>query len=179
MSAEIPTTEPTAVTAGDTLAWSKSLPDYPASAGWVLAYALVCAGQLITITAAASGDDHLVTVAAATSAAYVPGTYAWQATVTKTTERYTVGTGTLTVLPNLAAQGGGYDARTHAAKTLAALESWIESHDMAVADYQIAGRAMRYIPIPDLLKLRDTYKAEVSRETTAVAGTGTRLVVRF
>jgi hypothetical protein len=176
---DVPTTEPSSVTAGDTLTWSRSLADYPASTGWVLAYALVCAGQLITITASASGDEHIVSVAAATSAAYVPGTYAWQATVTKTTERYTVGTGTLTILPNLAAQGGGYDARTHAAKTLAALEAWIESHDMAVADYQIAGRAMRYISIPDLLKLRDAYKAEVARETAVVAGTGTRLVVRF
>lgn len=178
--ADVPTTEPVSVTAGDTLTWRRSLADYPASAGWVLTYALVSGAALYTLTAAADGDDHLVTVAAATSAGYAADTYSWQAYVTLGTERHTVGFGTLTILPNLADQGGGYDNRSHARKTLAALEAWIENHDMAVADYQIAGRAMRYISIPDLLKLRDAYKAEVSRETlTASGGVGTRLVVRF
>ena len=64
------TTEPARVTAGDTIAWTKTLSDYPASAGWVLAYTLINAGAKITITAAASGDDHAVTVLAATSAGY-------------------------------------------------------------------------------------------------------------
>lgn len=177
--ADVPTTEPTEVTAGDTLTWQRALADYPASAGWVLTYALVAAASQITITATADGDDHLVSVAAAASALYTPGDYAWQAYVTKAAERYTVGSGSLTIRPNLAAQGGGYDARSHAQKTLAALEAWLESHDLAVADYQIAGRAMKYHSIPDLLKLRDAYKAEINAAAVKIAGTGTRLVVRF
>jgi hypothetical protein len=32
------TSEPVRITAGDTVAWTKALPDYPASAGWVLKY---------------------------------------------------------------------------------------------------------------------------------------------
>lgn len=178
--ADVPSTEPTSVTAGDTVAWTRSLSDYPASAGWVLSYALVAASIQYTITATASGDDHAVAVTAATTATWLPGEYAWQAVVTKTTERYTVGSGSLTILPNLAAQTAGLDTRSHARKTLDALEAWIESHDMAVADYQIAGRAMKYHSIPDLLKLRDTYKAEAQREAIAAAGgVASRLVVRF
>lgn len=180
MTASVPTSVPAQVTAGDTIAWKITLADYPASAGWVLTYALASAAVQIAITASASADDHLVSVAAATSAAYVPGTYSWQAYVTKTTERYMVDSGTIQVLPNLAVQSGGFDGRSHAKKTLDALEAWIEGHDMAVADYQIAGRAMKYHSIPDLLKLRDTYTAEVRGEVLkASGGVANRLVVRF
>jgi hypothetical protein len=175
--AEIPTVEPTQITAGDTLTWQRSLSDYPASAGWVLSYALTNADGQILITATASGDDHLVSVAAATTAAYVVGTYAWQAYVTKTTERYMVGSGTLAVLPNLAVQGAGYDGRSWAQQQIDAIERWMTSHDQAVAEYQIAGRAMKYWEPAKLLALRDSFKAEVARSTAASAGT--RLVVRF
>jgi hypothetical protein len=182
--ADVPTSVPTQVTAGDTLAWQITLADYPASAGWVLTYALAAAAGQIAITASASGDDHRVSVAAATSAAYVPCNYAWQAYVTKTTERHMVDSGTIQILPNLAVQAGGFDGRSHAQKTLEALEAWIEGHDMAVADYQIAGRAMKYHAIPDLLKLRDTYKAEVANAAVAAAAKASgidprRYFVRF
>ena len=69
------TLEPSRVTAGDTITWLRSLADYPASAGWVLSYTLINSAAKISITATASGADHLVTVAAATSAAYTPATY--------------------------------------------------------------------------------------------------------
>ena len=174
--ADVPTTEPTQVTAGDTLTWSRSLADYPASDGWVLSYALVNADGQITITASADGDDYLVTVTAATSAAYVVGTYAWQAYVTLGTERYQVGTGTLTVLPNLAAQVGGYDNRSWAQKTVDAIEQWMSTRSPQVAEYQINGRAMKYWEDAKLLATRAALLAEIRRES---GGVGTRLVVRF
>jgi hypothetical protein len=174
--ADVPTTEPTSVVAGDTLTWKRSLPDYPASAGWVLSYALANADGLITITATADGDDHLVSVAAATSAGYVVGRYDWDAYVTLGSDRYRVGRGTLTVETNLAAQGAGYDGRSWAQKTIDAIERWMAARDPGVAEYQIAGRAMKYQEPAKLLALRDQLKAEVAR---AGGGVGTRLVVRF
>ena len=77
--ADIPTTEPAAVNAGDTVRWRRALADYPASAGWALTYTLLNAAGKITITASAQGDDHLVSVPAATSAGWAAGDYAWRA----------------------------------------------------------------------------------------------------
>jgi hypothetical protein len=167
MAHTIPTTEPAQLRAGDLATWTKSLADYPASAGWVLSYALVKSGTRITFSASASGDDHLVAVPAATTASWAAGTYTWAARVTKTTEIYTVATGTFDILPDIAAAVSGLDARSHAVKTLEALETWLESHDPAVAEYEIAGRRMKYIPVGELLKLRDAYRREVSVENTA------------
>lgn len=182
--AEIPTSVPAAVTAGDTLKWRISLADYLADAGWTLKYRLINSASKYDITAAADGSDHLVTVAAAVSEAYAPGAYTWQAYVEKGTERYTTGSGSITVKPDLAAQAAGYDTRSHAKKTLAAIEAWIESHDPGVADYQIAGRSMRYIPKAELLAMRSRYQNEVRREEAAERisnglAAGNRLLVRL
>lgn len=182
--AEIPTSVPATITAGDTLKWRTSLADYPADAGWTLKYRLINSANKYDITAAADGSDYLVAVAATISAAYAPGVYTWQAYVEKGTDRYTTGSGSLTINPDLAAQAAGYDTRSHARKTLAAIEAWIESHDPGVADYQIAGRSMRYIHKDELLALRSRYQNEVRREEAAERisnglAAGNRLLVRL
>jgi hypothetical protein len=168
LAADIPTSEPSTLRAGDTWKWTKSLSDYPASA-WTLNYRLKNAAGGIEITAAA-GDDYAITVAAATTAAYVAGVYGWSAWVEGgTSEKYSVGTGTLEVLPDLRSglATAALDTRSHARKTLAALESWIENGNPGVAEYEIAGRRMKYIALADLLKMRQHYKAEVAAETRA------------
>ena len=178
----ISTSVPAQFTSGDTVAWKISLSDYPASAGWVLHYVLLNALQKITIDAASSGDDHLVTIPSATSSAYSSGEYRWQAYVTKAAERFTVATGSLTVLQGFADLSAGFDTRSHVKKTLEAIESWLENKNPAVAEYEIAGRRMRYIGIGDLLNLRDRYKQELARENIAngigLGGRG-KLQVRF
>lgn len=169
MAQTIPTKEPAFVVAGDSITWKRSLADYPASAGWVLSYRLINAAGKIDITSAASGDDHLVSVTAVTSAAWVAGDYTWTAYVTKTAERYTLGSGAITVRPNLAAQAAGFDTRSHAAKTLDAIEAVIEGRaTQSHLSYSVAGRQMQFIPIPDLLVLRDKYRVEVRSEENAV-----------
>src|SRR5687768_10887976 len=95
--------EPTTFTAGDTVAWTRSLADYPASAGWVLNYRFINSAARFDVVGSASGDDHAMSVAAAVSADYAAGTYTWQAFVTKDSERYTVDEGTCIVEPDLAA----------------------------------------------------------------------------
>ena len=118
-----PTTEPDLIVAGDTAKWLRSLDDYPASGSWVLSYTLVSAAQRYTFSATASGADHLVTVAATTTATWVAGTYTWRAQVSKAGEVYTVGTGSLTVRPSFAT---ATDGRSHARRTLEAIEAVIE-----------------------------------------------------
>ena len=167
--ATIPEIEPSSVTAGDTIAWTKSIQDYPASASWVLKYRLINATAKIDITASASGSAHAVSVSKTTSASWAAGFYDWQAYVEKGTERFTVGTGRMQVLPNLAdVAAAGYDTRSVARKTLDAINAWLTTRDLAVAEYEIAGRRMKYISIAELLKLRSSLQADVYAEEKAL-----------
>ena len=177
MAHTVPTAVPASLRAGDTATWLRSLADYPASDGWVLSYVMVKSGAQIAITATASGADHLTEVDAATTAAWAAGTYSWQERATLAGKVYTTDTGTLAIVASFSAAVGGLDARTHAEKTLAALEAWIENHDPAVASYQIGDRQMQYISIPDLLKLRDVYRREV--RATSTAPKSGRVYLRF
>lgn len=178
----ISTIEPTEHPAGDTAKWLRQLPAYPASAGWALTYTLVNSAARITFTAAAQGDDHLVTVPAATTAAWAAGWYDWRAQAALAGEVYTVGTGRMHVLP---AWGTATDGRTHAAKVLDAIESYLENaNNMAAAEYEIAGRRLKRHTLPELLALRDRYRMEVAREAAAhrsAAGLAPRgrIAVRF
>lgn len=167
MAAPIPLTEPSTLTPGDTAKWLRCLPDYPASAGWVLSYTLVNTSGRISITAGADGDDHLVNVPATTTAAYAAGRYAWRAQVALAGDVFTVATGSVDVLPSFAA---AVDARSHAAKTLANIEAYLENaNNLSAASYEINGRSLQRLSIPDLLTLRDRYRAEVAREANASA----------
>lgn len=165
---DTPTTEPTQLRAGDTWAWSITLADYPAGT-WTLKYSLVKSGVQKTITATASGTTHAISVAKATTAAYAAGTWRWVASVTDGTSRYTIDEGTIEVLPDIEAASSGYDYRSHAQTMLDAIEAWLESKDPGVAEYEIAGRRMKYHSAESLLTLRSHYQAEVRREAAAEA----------
>jgi hypothetical protein len=169
VAADIPSTEPSQLRAGDTWKWTQSLSDYPASA-WTLKYRFKSGAAGFEITATASGDDYAVSVAAATTAGYVPGHYTWVSWVEGgTAEKYTVATSTFELLPDLrsTAAGVAYDARTHARKMLDAIEAWMEGRDPGVAEYEINGRRMKYWAMADLIKFRQHYKVEVAAEQKA------------
>lgn len=179
------TLEPSRVTAGDTVTWSKSLPDYPATSAWVLSYTLINSSSKITITATASGADHLVSVAAATTAGWTAGTYAWMAVVTQGAERYTVGQGNITIAPNWAA-AATYDARSSAKKALEAVNTLLESYGAKayLQSYEIAGRKQQFASPADFMAFRSKLMAEVAREDNAAriaAGLAPRnqIAVRF
>lgn len=169
MSVSIPDIEPSAVIAGDTIQWSKSLPDYPASAGWVLTYALLSSSGKISITASADGDDHLVNVAAATSANYTAGTYQWQAYVTHATYgRFLAGSGSIVIKANYAAITAATDTRSHVKKVLDAIEAVIEG--TATTDQQeitIDGTKIVRRTVADLLTLRSRYLCWYNQELQA------------
>jgi hypothetical protein len=106
---------PEKITAGDSIAWKKTLADYPANDGWVLSYALTKTGEQITFNASADGADHLVELDTTDTTAWAAGQYSFQAYATKaaTTERKTVDQGIIEIIANLAAEAGGLDARPH------------------------------------------------------------------
>lgn len=170
MAQTTPTTEPLSFTAGDTVAWTKSLADYSAADGWVLNYRLINAAGKIDIVSSASGSDHAVNVAASTTANYSAGIYSWQAFVTKASDRYTVGTGTLEISPNLAAEATGFDSRSPAQKCLDELNTAFATYGNKAytQSYSIAGRAMTFNSPGDFLAFRSKVQQEVNREVMQV-----------
>lgn len=185
MSSTVPTWEPRLLTAGDRWLWERQdLADYPAGT-WVLSYSLAKADRLITLTATASGINHLIDVAAATTAAYPAGTYRWQAHVTSGSDRRTIGQGQIVVGANFATEPSGIDDRTHARRVFESIEAVIEGRASKDQEaYTIAGRSLQRTPIADLLKLRDRYKAMVESENVADRlnsglGGARRLLVRM
>ena len=186
--ANYPTTEPTDLVAGDRVAWKRSDlgVDYP-PASYSLKYSarLEGAATEIEITAATSGNDYLVEIPKATTAAYTPGRYSWQAYITRTSdsERVTVDSGTFEVKPNR--DTTATDPRSHARKVLAAIEAVIENRaSVDQMSVTLDGRSLDLTPIADLLVLRDRYREEARYEIAAeraAAGLGDprRVGVRF
>jgi len=175
--------EPSGIVAGDSASWTKNLPQYLPANGWVLSYAIVRDGIRLSVTGTNNGDGtHLVTLAAATTAAWTPGQYAWQAYVTKsaTSERYTVAAGQIKVEANFAT--GAVDGRSHVQRTLDALEATLEGR--ASSDqlaYSIGGRSISKMSPEQLLTWRDKYKAELAAEEKAqkiAAGMGAAGTIR-
>ena len=167
-----PTQPPSDLRAGDTLQWTRTAHGYEASAGWSLAYTLIGATQVYSFSSTAAGDLHSVLVAASTTAPWVAGGYRLVEAATRAGERFTLSDRPVRVLANLAAATAGADLRTHAEKVLAGIEAYLEGKASSgwAASLEIAGRKLSEYALADLLKLRDTYRAEVSRERQIAAG---------
>lgn len=187
--ATIPSTEPSSVTAGDTIKWTRTLADYPANAGWVLNYRLINTAGHIDIVGTASGSDHLINVLPGVAPAWAPGTYDWQAFVTNsgTGERYTIGTGRMVVLPNLSTQSAGFDTRSQARQILEGLQTaWLDAvnNRAFVMEYKVAGRQFKFATRQEWILEIDYWKRQVAKEDAAnkIArglGSGRKVFVRF
>jgi len=186
MSTTIATTEPNSFIAGNTVKWTKSVSDYKPEDSWVLKYYFVKTGTQLTLTATDNGDSkHLITLTAANSADWPAGEYKWQAVVTKTTERYVVDSGSLTVEPDFAQQISGHDSRTYWETVLENVKAVLE--ERATKDqssYTIHGRQLSRTPVADLLSLYSKAEGEVEKEKRAEAiknglGHSGKILTRF
>lgn len=174
--------------AGDTLKQVVSSADYPAYDGWSLKgrFAPVGTGTAVTVTATAAEDgaDYVLTVPASTTGGWAAGNWQYALFVELAEERHTIEVGNIDVLANPANASAGVDTRSHVKKTLDALESMIEGKASSdVQNYTINGRSLAHYSIPDLLMLRDKYRAEYAREQQAkrgkTSGRGRTLHVRM
>lgn len=173
--------EPTELNIGDSITWKRrnvqavseidgvsEYTDIKASAGWALKFVAVGKLGIVSINATAddeNADDFKFTAAAATTAAYVAGDYKWQVVATKTTTRYTIAEGWITLTDNIAGRSAAYDNRSHAKKVLDAIEAVIENRaTQDQQNYTIAGRSLSRTPLKDLMTLRASYKAEYDSE---------------
>lgn len=163
--------------AGDTLNYTATVPQYPPGAGWTLRVRFVPratgvgSGVAYTATATTSGDVYTVQVPAAITATWAAGSYGWASWVEKAAERYTLASGQLTVQADPAAAAVGADSRSHAERVLDAIEAVIEGRaSQAQAEMQLGQRALKYIPMAELLAVRDRYRWEVRSQRAAARG---------
>lgn len=168
---------------GDTLDFLTTVADFPPANGWTLKFRLVprTSGTAITLTATTSGTDYRVQVDPATTAAWTAGEYSWTSWVEKSGARYSVESGTITLLPDPGVVSA-YDGRSHAAKVLDSIEAVLENRaTQDQMEYQIGGRMLKRMPIGDLMRLRQLYKAEVLNENAVqnlANGVGVARIVR-
>jgi len=178
----------TTIYAGDSINESIILADYPANEGWALKVRFAPqagSGAALTVdaTVAENGADYDLLVPAASTADWTAGKWSYAMWVVSGAERYTVETGIITVQANLATAETGIDLRSHAKKTLDALEAMIEGKaGRDVQSYSINGRQLQHYSIPDLIMLRDKYRAEYANEQRIKSGNktgGRKIYVRI
>lgn len=165
--------EPTSFRAGDSAAWTATLQDYPASAGWTLSYRLLSqAGVAQDIETTPVGDDYHVSLTTADTAAWPAGNATLVKIVSKGSERITLGAPVVAILPNLAT-APTYDGRTQNEKGLAdaeaALAAYVAAGQMHVEGYEVAGRTMKFRTVQDIKDLIAHYRVAVMRDRTAQA----------
>jgi hypothetical protein len=171
----VATEEPTQIIAGDSASWTITTEnsDFYASNGFVLSYSLRGTAGSYNVTSSADGDDHLIEIPAATSALWENGTYEYQAVVTKaaTSERYTIKTGEIKVVVDLASiplQGGvdtRHDGRSYAKKILDAIDATMLGKVTDDAQtMQSAGTMIIYMSATQLMDARGQYEAIYNSE---------------
>lgn len=173
---DIPINEPTVLTAGSTWQWRKTLAGYSPADNWVLTYYLRSSKGAINVVADTDpelSDTFLVNVAAAATANYDAGEYTWFAFVSKSTDRFDVGRGKLTIKANPASLGA-VDLRSHARKALDAVNAVIENRaSQEEMNYSISdagmSRSVGLMSLAELIKFKSYYEQLVAQEEAAEA----------
>lgn len=167
----IPETEPTKEVAGTTWIWKKILSEYPASE-WTLKYyfLLETGTTTFSITASADGDDHLVDVDEATTAAYTPGDYQWQAFAEDGTDRCFVDAGCMEIEQDFATDTS--DPRSHVQKVYDSLKAVVEGYATSSAlKTKINGKEIEKMGYTELMQAYNHFKNLVLQECLRASNT--------
>lgn len=188
---EIPSTEPTVIRAGDSVAWARDLPAYSADDGWSLKYRLLWpAGAPADIASTGAGSLHSVDLGPADTTGYAAGPATLVAMVERgagaTLERVTLSQGAVTILPDLSASTG-FDGRSSAVIALdalrAALASMVADASITAQSVSFDGRTTTFRSVADLRDMIAHYEREVARENDLAAAmngvAAGRVQVRF
>lgn len=188
MAATVATKEPLEFRAGDTVVFTKSLPDYSAADGWTLTYYLVGASRKLTIVATADGADFSITIPKTDTATLDAGAYSLVGVVTSATETFTIGPELrVQVLPNFASDSAvapGFDSRSYNRRVRDALRAMVEgSAEFPEIAYTIFGeRSVQLIPWKeknDALALFESKVLQEERAEAAARGERTGVYFKF
>jgi len=186
MSAPVPIGLPARLRAGETLNFRVTLADYSAADGYDITWNFRSTdGNKVDFTSAASGIEHLVNVPATDTVAWAAARYHGAAMVSNGTFTRQVWSGNLVILPNLAAEEGGFDDRSQARRTLDNINAVLEKRaNSTILNSTIEGTMFGRIPMDQLLMLKNRYETIVAQEQGAedmANGLGNRknVFVRF
>lgn len=164
--ASVPTSEPISIRAGDSVTWQRVLPEYPASAGWALAYRLIPeTGTAVEISATGSGDTHTVALARTATASIAAGRYTLVGYATLNTERATLYSAPCQVLPDLSS-ASSYDGRSAAEIALAAAKT---AQQRGVKSYTVGDRQTTFHDMAELIAHIRYLEQQVAAERAARA----------
>jgi hypothetical protein len=171
---------PSTIVQGDTVSWidtaaADNLGNPITSALWTLIWYFNGPSKFnVVATSSADGWQTTLTAAQTTAMTAIANTsdranYYWQATATYSGQSVTLGTGTLTITPNLSTLAVGYDGRTQAETDLTNVEAAIRARISGggISEYYIGTRRLKYEGINELRSLRSELKLIVSKERTA------------
>lgn len=166
---------PTTLTAGDGWSWRRDLRDYPATAGYVLSYAIVGPSGMLdwspSWSVGQSDGSFLVDIpSAATASLGRGGQFQFIEMVTLAGERSTIRSRTVRVNADPAGmvEGDTIDSRR---RQLAAIDAFLEGNLEDGVQYQIIGsRQMQHWPLKELVDYRDRLRREIAAEEAAAAG---------
>lgn len=151
---------PRLFTVNDTVSWTESWADYPATL-FTLTLTLVSTSGKKSITATADGDDHAFTLDASGLSA---GRYDYQLVATGDGYRQVIDRSYVTVQPDLG-DADTFDGRSHVKKVLDALEAVLENRaSKSQLVNKFDGVDIQYMDHEQISKLRDKYKEKYFAE---------------
>jgi hypothetical protein len=166
--------EPGDIVAGDTLTWKRSFADYPASAGWTLAYVLNSPTARIVVNpvdVTPLGDAFSVQIPSSETTTWTPGTYQWLAVVQLAAadpvpaKRFTVALGRINIAVDILDASAPQDTRSVNEIALANIDAMLAGTASAgVQEYTISGRMLRRYGLPELRALRSDFASRVRQE---------------
>lgn len=158
---------PKKINAGDSFTFSFTHPLYPPGLGWVMRFTAIGVSKInVLSTVDESSMLYVLSATPEQTAQWIAGEYKSTLYAVSQTERHTIFTQPLLVLPNMEEFIG--DSRTHVQKVLDAINAVLE--ERATTDQEnmsLNGRTLVRTPIGDLLKLKQFYIRELDREKRA------------
>lgn len=161
---------PKKITAGLTFKHSINLTAYPASIWSITIY--LRGASAIDISATTDGNLHIFNVPASETKKYKAGHYGYSLRATDLNGNVEeIEAGAIEIISDLSSIEDPVDKRSHAQKTLAALEAVIEGRATLDQErYRLNNRELWRTPLADLIKLRNQYRVEVAREQAKANG---------
>ena len=169
-AANAPSTEPDEFVVGDFVQWKRSdlHSDYPNdsyTATYISRAAHGGGDHEFQVTGTASGTDFLFSIPSATSANFDAGHHHWHLEIVRDSDssRIVIDQGHWDVTTDI--DVNNTEPRSHAEIMVDKIQSLLENRAGAdVANYSINGRSLVKLSIDDLLRWRDYYRGEVTRE---------------
>ncbi|MFC6053888.1 hypothetical protein A6M14_09610 [Acinetobacter sp. Ac_877] len=162
---------PNQIKAGTTFKFSLNLTAYPAS-NWTI-HAYLRGAHAIDMQSEPQGNIHIFNISALETKEYKAGHYGYslRAVHVESGEVDELEAGTVEIKTDLANESVTQDFRSHARRTLDAIEATIEGRaSLDQERYRINNRELYRTSFEALKKLRDQYRAEVNREEAKASG---------